>query len=102
MKGVLDGGSTPPSSTRSISYKRRTAVGANKCVIRSSMLLMGLYMVSTGQRVRIWTTRQAIDVNEAKLVNAKASTKGTVKVTVSKTAFFGRQAANDSAVLLAA
>jgi hypothetical protein len=41
-------------------------------------------------------------VNQAKLVNANASTSGTVKVTVSKTAFFGRQAANDSAVLLAA
>jgi hypothetical protein len=39
----------------------------------------------------------------SKRVNAKASTKtGTVKVTVSKADFFGRVAANDSAVLLAA
>jgi len=42
-------------------------------------------------------------VNQAKKVNAKASTKtGTVKVKVSKADFFGRAAANDSAVLLAA
>jgi len=39
----------------------------------------------------------------SKIVNANANTKsGTVKVTVSKAAFFGREAANDSAVLLAA
>ena len=45
---------------------------------------MGLNLVSIGHRVRIWTSRQAIDVNEANLVNAKASTNGTVKVTASK------------------
>jgi hypothetical protein len=41
-------------------------------------------------------------VNQAKLVNANANTNGTVKVKMSKAAFFGRVAANDSAVLLAA
>ena len=42
----------------------------------------------------------AVDANQ---VNAKANTKtGTVKVTMSKAAFLGRVAANDSAVLLAA
>ena len=59
-------------------------------------------LVSIGHRVRIWTSRQAIDVNEANLVNAKASTNGTVKVKMSKAAFLGRVAANDSAVALAA
>jgi len=42
-------------------------------------------------------------VNQAKLVNANANTNnGTVKVTAAKGFRFGRQAANDSAVLLAA
>ena len=41
-------------------------------------------------------------VNQANLVNAKASTSGTVKVTASKDFRFGRQAANDSAVALVA
>jgi hypothetical protein len=41
-------------------------------------------------------------VNQAKSVNAKASTLGTVKVKMSKEAFLGRVAANDQAVALAA
>ncbi len=44
-----------------------------------------------------------MDVIQAKTVNAeKANTLGTVKVTMSKNFRFGRQASNDSAVLLAA
>ena len=38
----------------------------------------------------------------SKIVNAKASTLGTVKVTAGKGFRFGRVAANDSAVALAA
>jgi len=41
-------------------------------------------------------------VADAKSVNANANTTGTVKVTMGKNFRFGRQAANDSAVLLAA
>jgi hypothetical protein len=41
-------------------------------------------------------------VNQANTVNAKASTLGTVKVTAGKGFRFGRVAANDSAVALAA
>ena len=41
-------------------------------------------------------------VNQAKLVNANENTLGTVKVKISKEAFFGREAANDSAVALVA
>jgi len=48
-------------------------------------------------------TREAMDVIQAKTVNAeKANTLGTVKVTMGKNFRFGRQASNDSAVLLAA
>ena len=48
-------------------------------------------------------TREAMDVIQAKTVNAeKANTLGTVKVTMSKGFRFGSRAANDSAVLLAA
>lgn len=37
-------------------------------------------MVSTGQRVTEWTARQMTNVNRINLVNAKASTKGSFKV----------------------
>jgi FAD synthase len=48
-------------------------------------------------------TREAMDVIQAKTVDAeKANTLGTVKVTMGKNFRFGRQASNDSAVLLAA
>ena len=48
-------------------------------------------------------TREAMDVIQAKTVNAeKANTLGTVKVTMGKNFRFGSRAANDSAVLLAA
>ena len=48
-------------------------------------------------------TREAMDVIQAKTVNAeKANTLGTVKVTMGKNFRFGRQASNDSSVLLAA
>ena len=44
-----------------------------------------------------------MDVIQAKTVDAeKANTPGTVKVTMGKNFRFGRQASNDSAVLLAA
>ena len=43
------------------------------------------------------------DRKSSKIVNANANTKnGTVKVKMSKTAFLGRVAANDSAVALVA
>ena len=75
-------------------------------IVVQSQSLKFLYdgpdMVSTGSRVGEWTARQAINVKEAKQVNANANTNGIVKVTVSKTAFFGRVAANDSAIALAA
>ena len=48
-------------------------------------------------------TREAMDVIQAKTVDAeKANTLGTVKVVMGKNFRFGRQASNDSAVLLAA
>ena len=48
-------------------------------------------------------TREAMDVIQAKTVDAEnANTLGTVKVTMGKNFRFGRQASNDSAVLLAA
>ena len=44
-----------------------------------------------------------MDINKTKTVDAeKANTLGTVKVTMGKNFRFGRQASNDSAVLLAA
>ena len=39
----------------------------------------GPVMVSTGQRVTEWTARQAMTVNQANSVNAKASTNGSFK-----------------------
>lgn len=54
----------------------------------------GHWRIGKAEAVRIEKS-----VAEANLVNAKASTNGTVKVKMSKKAFF---AANDSAVALAA
>ena len=42
------------------------------------MFYNGPVMVSTGQRVTEWTARQAMTVNQAKLVNANANTTVTV------------------------
>jgi FAD synthase len=66
------------------------------------MLLMGLTRFRQRELAKT-ATREAMDVIQAKTVNAeKANTLGTVKVTMGKNFRFGRQASNDSAVLLAA
>ena len=66
------------------------------------MLMMGLTRFRQRELAKT-ATREAMDVIQAKTVNAeKANTLGTVKVTMGKNFRFGRQASNDSAVLLAA
>ena len=66
------------------------------------MLLMGMKQIRQRELAKT-ATRKAMDVIQAKTVNAeKANTLGTVKVTMGKNFRFGRQASNDSAVLLAA
>jgi hypothetical protein len=52
---------------------------------------------------KVVTLQDRVDCKSSKSVNAeKANTLGTVKVTMGKNFRFGRQASNDSAVLLAA
>ena len=66
-------------------------------------VFVGGAMVSIDGLVGKWTTRKAMDVIQAKSVNAeKANTLGTVTVKASKGFRFGKVAANDSSVLLAA
>ena len=47
-------------------------------------------MVSIDGLVDKWTTREAMDVIQAKYVNAKASTSGTVKVSMGRGFRFAR------------
>ena len=47
-------------------------------------------MVSIDGLVGKWTTREAMDVIQAKSVNAKASTSGTVRVSMGKNFRFAR------------
>ena len=49
-------------------------------------------MVSIDGLVGKWTTREAMDVIQAKSVNANASTMGTVKVAMGKGFRFGSRA----------
>ena len=49
--------------------------------------------VSIDGLVDKWTTREAMDVIQAKSVNAKASTSGTVKVSMGRDFRFGTRSA---------
>ena len=51
---------------------------------------VGGAMVSIDGLVGKWTTRKAMDVIQAKSVNAKASTSGTVKVSMGRGFRFAR------------
>ena len=52
-------------------------------------VFVGGAMVSIDGLVGKWTTRKAMDVIQAKSVNANASTMGTVKVSMGKNFRFG-------------
>jgi len=60
--------------------------------------LNGGAMVSIDGLVGKWTTREAMDVIQAKSVNANASTMGTVKVAMGKGFRFGSRASEAVAV----
>ena len=55
-------------------------------------VFVGGAMVSIDGLVGKWTTRKAMDVIQAKSVNANASTMGTVKVAMGKGFRFGSRA----------
>ncbi len=55
--------------------------------------LNGGAMVSIDGLVGKWTTREAMDVIQAKSVNAKASTSGTVKLSMGRDFRFGTRSA---------
>jgi hypothetical protein len=98
MKGVLDPGSTPGRSTN------------NTLFVPQRPLLISVQCVFDGPEFgfdramsKDMDNTVGDDRKSSKIVNANANTKnGTVKVKMSKAAFLGRVAANDSAVALVA
>jgi len=72
--------------------RRRGSAGHLHLSVFEKEFLNGGATVSIDGLVGKWTTREAMDVIQAKSVNAKASTLGTVKVAMNKGFRFGSRA----------